>query len=85
MSETAKVTMSGIVQKIILSPLTREPDKAEITVEGADHLYKEIRIENTLEDSKGNEVKLKAGDHVDVTVEAKSKDTPASIKNFRAG
>jgi hypothetical protein len=75
MSETAKVTMPGVVQKIILSPLTREPDKAEITVEGADHLYKEIRIENTLEDSKGNEVKLKAGDHVDVTVEAKSKDT----------
>jgi hypothetical protein len=75
MSETAKVTMPGVVQKIILSPLTREPDKAEITVESADHLYKEIRIENTLEDSKGNEVKLKAGDHVDVTVEAKSKDT----------
>jgi hypothetical protein len=75
MSETLKVTMPGVVQKIILSPLIREPDKAEITVEGADHLYKEIRIENTLEDSKGNEVKLKAGDHVDVTVEAKSKDT----------
>jgi len=35
----------------------------------------EIRIENILEDSNGNEVKLKAGDQGDVTVEAESKDT----------
>jgi len=51
------------------------PEKAEIAVEGADHLYREIRIENTLEDENGNQVKLKAGAQVDVTVEADSKDT----------
>jgi len=44
-------------------------------VEGADHLYREIRIENTLEDSKGNQVKLKTGVQVEVIVEADPKDT----------
>jgi hypothetical protein len=78
MSDTASVRIAGVVRKIISSPLTHEPDKAEISLEGADHLYKEIRIENNLEDADGNEVKLKAGDHVDVTVQAQSKDTASS-------
>ena len=34
---------------------------AEIAIEGADHLYREIRIENALEDDKGKPVKLKPG------------------------
>jgi hypothetical protein len=46
------------------------PEKAEITVYGADDLYREIRIENTLEDQKGNQRKLKEGADVDVVVEA---------------
>jgi hypothetical protein len=75
MTETAKVTMPGIVQKIILSPDKREPEKAEIAVQGADPLYKEIRIENNFENPEGNQVKLKAGAHVAVTVEAEAKDT----------
>lgn len=51
------------------------PEKAEIAVEGADHLYKEIRIENTLEDEQGRKVKLKEGAQVEVVVEADPKDT----------
>lgn len=74
MGDTPKVTLPGIVGKIIPSPLTREPDKAEITVEGADDLYKEIRIDNVLENSDGEEVKLEPGDHVDVTVQIQSSD-----------
>jgi hypothetical protein len=68
-------TRPGTVEKIIKSPFPQEPEKAEIAVEGADHLYREIRIENTLQDDKGNEVKLKVGAQVDVTVEADPKDT----------
>jgi hypothetical protein len=65
-----KIKRPGKVQKII-KPLTPEqPEKAEIAVEGADHLYREIRIENRLEDEQGNEVKLKDGADVDVVVEA---------------
>jgi hypothetical protein len=70
-----KTTRPGTVEKIIKSPFPQEPEKAEIAVEGADHLYREIRIENTLQDDKGNEVKLKVGAQVDVIVEADPEDT----------
>jgi hypothetical protein len=70
-----KTTRPGTVEKIIKSPFPQEPEKAEIAVEGADYLYREIRIENTLEDEKGNQVKLKEGAPVEVTVEADSKHT----------
>jgi hypothetical protein len=68
--ETASVTMPGTVQKIIKNPHTDGPEKAEIRVDGADELYREIRIENTLQNEKGEEVALKAGAEVNVTVEA---------------
>ena len=42
--------------------------QAEITVEGADHPHKHIRIENTLTDENGEEVGLKQGAKVQVTV-----------------
>ena len=70
-----KTTKPGIVEQIIKSPFPQVPEKAQIAVEGADHLYREIRIENTLEDEKGHKVKLKVGAQVDVTVEADLKDT----------
>jgi hypothetical protein len=70
-----KATKPGTVQKIIESPLSREPEKAEIAIDGADDLYREIRIENVLEDAHGKKVKLKKGAEVDVTVEADVKDT----------
>jgi len=55
-----------------------EPEKAEISMEGADSLYQEIRIENSLTEN-GNEVCLQEGTDVDVTVEAeKDATTPKS-------
>ena len=77
MTEKPATTMPGTVQKIIKSPHPDLPEKAEIAVEGADELYREIRIENTLTDEKGNEVKLKPGAHVEVTVEAPPEATVA--------
>jgi hypothetical protein len=70
MTDKPSATMPGTVQKIIKSPDPREPEKAEIALERGDELYREIRIENTLTDDQGNEVKLKEGAHVDVTIEA---------------
>jgi hypothetical protein len=70
-----KTKKPGTVKKIIKSPFPEEPEKAEIAVEGADDLYREIRIENTLEDEKGSKVKMKQGAQVDVTIEADDKDT----------
>lgn len=39
-------------------------------MEGADHLYREIRVPNTLENENGEKVKLKEGAEVDVKIEA---------------
>ena len=64
------VTLPARVEKII--PANYEPEKAQIAIEGADPLYREIRVENALNDEQGEKVKLKAGDEVDVTIEADS-------------
>ena len=77
MSEMTSVTFAGTVDKIIVSPQPNEPEKAQISIEGADDLYKEIRIENSLTDENGEEVSLKKGAEVEVTVEAdKDATTP---------
>ena len=79
-AEKPTVTLPGTVQKIIHSPDPSIPEKAEIAIEGADDLYKEIRVENKLTDEKGNEVQLKQGAEVDITVQADPKDTTAKAK-----
>ena len=68
-------TMPGTVEKIIRPSHPAEPEKAQIAVEGADHLYKEIRIENELTDGDGKKVGLKPGAHVEVTVGADEQST----------
>jgi hypothetical protein len=70
------VTLPGTVEKIIPpSRFAGEPEKAEISVDGADPLYKEIRVENTLQDEAGREVGLKPGAEVEVTIEAEPHQT----------
>jgi hypothetical protein len=79
LSKKPKTTKPGVVQKIIEPRVPHEPEMAEIAIEGADHLYREIRIENALEDEQGKAVKLKPGAHVDVTVEADPKETAPTL------
>jgi hypothetical protein len=74
MTEKPNVTLPGRVEKIIESGPS-EPEKAEISIEGADPLYQEIRIENSLTDENGDEVRLKKGAEVDVTIEAEKTAT----------
>ena len=73
--EKVNVTLPGTVEKIIPAIGNLVPEKAQIKVDGADYLYREIRIDNTLEDADGNPVSLKKGAEVDVTIEADAKDT----------
>ena len=68
--DKAAVTLPGTVKKVIPPFHPSLPEKAEISVEGADDLYREIRVENTLTNESGNEVSLKPGAQVDVTIEA---------------
>ena len=69
-AEKSTITLPATVEKIIPSVIPGQPDKAQISVEGADHLYKEIRVDNTLHDSNGKPVSLKKGADVEVTIAA---------------
>ncbi len=75
MSDKPSTTLPATVEKIIQSPSPNVPEKAQIAVEGADHLYRELRIENTLTDENGEKVRLKQGAEVEVTIEAESNAT----------
>jgi hypothetical protein len=71
--EQPSTTMPGTVNKIIPSPRPNQPERAQIAVEGSDHRHQGLRIENTLTDEHGADVKLKKGAHVEVTVTAETK------------
>jgi hypothetical protein len=70
MAVNPTTTLIGTVEKIIRSRVSSEPERAQIVVEGADHLYRELRIENALIDAGGNRVHLKPGAKVQLTIEA---------------
>ena len=71
--EQPSVTMPGTVDRIIPPPRPSQPGKAQIAVDEADHGYRDLRIENTLTDEHGDDVRLKKGAHVEVTVTAEPK------------
>jgi hypothetical protein len=72
-SGRARTTLPGSVHRIIAPVHTTQPGKAQITVAGADDRYRVLRIENSLADGDGNEVRLKKGAHVKVTLTVKPK------------
>ena len=80
MPEKPSVKMPGTVEKIIQPAHPGQPEKAQISVEGADDLYREIRIENSLTDENGDEVRLKKGAEVEITVEADPEATTPKSK-----
>jgi hypothetical protein len=68
--EQPSTTMPGTVDKTIPSSRPNQPGKAQIAVDRADRPHRDFRIENTLTDEHGDDVKLKKGAHVEVTVTA---------------
>jgi hypothetical protein len=74
-TEKAAVTLPATVEKIIPPAWPGDAEKAQITVHGAEDLYKEIRVENALQGPDGSAVTLKKGAHVEVTIEADPKVT----------
>jgi hypothetical protein len=77
MRRKRRIKKPGVVQKIIKSKY--EPEKAQVEIKDAEHLYREIRVENRVEAEDGKPAKLKPGAPVEVTIEADEKDTvPAS-------
>ncbi len=73
--EKPSTTLPATVEKIIKSLSPSIPEKAQLAVEGADHLYRELRIENALTDENGDQVRLKQGAEVEVTIEAEASAT----------
>ena len=69
--------LQGTVQKVIKPVIPNLPEKAQIEIQGADDLYREIRIENEMTDENGDKVRLKQGAEVDVILEA---DSSATLK-----
>lgn len=67
----ASTKLPGTVEKVIKPhPSSKEPEKAQIAVQGADHLYRELRVPNKLTDEEGQPVKLKEGEEVEVRIES---------------
>jgi len=68
--EPPSVKLHGVVDKIVPVVAGNGTEKAQIVIQEAEDLYKEIRIDNALQDGGGEKVKLKQGTEVDVTIEA---------------
>jgi hypothetical protein len=68
--DAARILIPGTVEKLIPSLRPNQPEKAQIAIEG-DHGYRDLRIKNSLTDEHGDEVKLKKGAYVEVTVAAR--------------
>jgi hypothetical protein len=65
--ERPKTIIPGTVDKLIPSPTSRLREKAQISIEG-EAGYRKLRIENSLTDEHGDEIKLEKGARVEVTV-----------------
>ena len=67
---TKKKRLSATVAKIIPPLITGEPERVEISIAGAEELYREVRIDNIVTDENGRAGALKLGAQVDVVIEA---------------
>jgi hypothetical protein len=81
--EPPSATMAGTVDKIIPSPGPSQPEQAQIAVNGAEHRHRDLRIDNRFTDEHGDDVKLKKGALVEVTVTAEPKTSTARINDDR--
>ena len=69
-AEKPSTTLPGTVEEIFPSLRPSQPEKVQIAVHEADHKYRDLRIENKLTDEHGDDVRLKKGAHVEITVTA---------------
>ena len=53
--------LSATVEKVLKPAAPSDPEKAQINIQGADELYREIRIENVLTDENGATARLQPG------------------------
>jgi hypothetical protein len=78
-SQQPRTVIPGTVEKIIQFRTPRLRETAQISIKG-EPKYRELRVEHSLTDEHGEEVKLEKGVHVEVTVTAEAK--PKLIKKL---
>ena len=74
--EPASTTMPGTVIHIIPARRPNKPDSAQIALDVDEELHRKFIIENSLTDEHGDNVKLKKGAPVEVTVTAEDERAP---------
>jgi len=74
---TSQLAVLDSAEEVALHEQNEMEAIARPSVDEADELYREIRVENVLTDENGKKVRLKLGADVDVVVEA---DTDATTK-----
>jgi hypothetical protein len=77
------ITILGSVNRIIPPSGASQTEKAQISVDGAEQRYRYLRFDNLLTDEDGDDVRLKKGAHVHVTVTEESKTSTTAIKKVR--
>jgi hypothetical protein len=81
-TEKPAITLPGTVEKIIPTSNLPKLKRQRSQWEGADHLYRDIRVDNELQDENGKTVSLKPGAHVEVTTEAEPEATrPTKLRD----
>jgi hypothetical protein len=81
--DSPSAVMPGTVEKIIPAFGRHRSEKAQIAIEGAEDLYGEIRIDNTLQTEDGEDVSLRAGSKVEVKIELKNPDRRCTRREGR--
>jgi hypothetical protein len=81
--EPPSATVAGTVDKIIPASRPNQPEQAQIAIDGAEPRHRDLRIDNTFTDEHGDDVRLKKGAHVEVTVTAELKTKTATINDHR--
>ena len=64
--------LQGRVGQIIPSFVHGGFDEVEIVIEGAEELYREIRLRNLLQDVNGDTVILRPGSEVEITIKVRA-------------
>jgi hypothetical protein len=53
-----RITLTGVVQKLIDRTLVNQPQQAQISLSGADYLYDELRVANIHQWEIGKSVEI---------------------------
>jgi hypothetical protein len=80
MTDKPYIVVPGTVEKLIAPTFSSEPEKVQIQVEVADHLFRDLRIESKLTDATGERIHLEPGARVQITVEATPEAVAGSLE-----